>query len=289
MRNEYYDKWEFDNALELCDKNPYEAEKKFEEYLRKYPKDYSAYIYYIYTQIILGKFEYALEVLDYVEKESDADEYFNMEYNRVKLLHKNLLFSRMKLLSYNGKYEELCQLYYKNTVHLEDINLKAVIFYSKKQLGKLDPNRRDINSYLYRQIVEYKESDFMEHIQKHMADFNAGLEEPNESIFVSSFPIGKIIEEIKKYIPSERGLHFGFYEDIYIFKYNGCGRSNNKLVDYFKVVCFHKTQDFITICPAEKCEKLPYVDLNYLYPENSSVKVKKLSQIEKFNIKYRKK
>ena len=287
MNNKFFDKWEFDRALDIADLNPLESKLRFEEYLRKYPKDYSAYTYYIYVLIILGKFDEAERVLNFINTEYKKDSQFNIDSSRVKLLKKNILFSTMKLLSYQEKFEELELLFSKYRKELNDINLNTINFYCKKKNGKLNPNKREINSYIFRQIVEYKESDFFEHIKKHLDEYNINLENKNDNVFVPDFPINDIVLEIKKYIPSNKGLHFGFFEDIYVFKYNECGRENNKLVDYLKVVCFHNTKDFITILPAAHCEQLPYVDINYLINDKKEVKIKRLSQTEKFNQKYR--
>ena len=59
------------------------------------------------------------------------------------------------------------------------------------------------------------------------------------------------------------------------------------MVDYFKVFCFNdNNNNIISMCPSNHCECLPYVDLNYL-KENDKPKVKTISQIEKFNRRYK--
>ena len=73
---------------------------------------------------------------------------------------------------------------------------------------------------------------------------------------------------------------------MYVFKYDNCGKHDNKIANYFKIICFHNTQDYITMFPCSNCENLPYVDLNYLVNSNDIPKVKTLSQIEKFNKRY---
>ena len=37
-----------------------------------------------------------------------------------------------------------------------------------------------------------------------------------------------------------------------------------KIVNYFKVVCLHNSQDFITMCPVKGSDNLPHIDLNYM-------------------------
>ena len=72
---------------------------------------------------------------------------------------------------------------------------------------------------------------------------------------------------------------------IYCFKYEACGRDNNKVVNHFKVVCFHNTSDMITICPVADAENLPQIDLSYMIKYNP--KIHKPSALDRFNRKYK--
>lgn len=269
MEHKYYDKWEFIQALDLFENNPLESKRLFEIYLLKYPKDYSAYTYYCSTLVCLGEFEKAEKELNYVEKIFIHHKHF-IDQQKIESFEQKILFIKIKLLTYTKRYEEL----YKVLCNCPKEYMKPIFFYCKKQIGLLDLNRRGPNSYLFRQINNYSEKDFLEHIQKHLADYNMLEDKRNSNIFVPDFPLYKVIEEIKKYIPSNNRTYPGFFENVYIFKYNGCGREDNKLVDYFKVICLHDTQEFITMCPVSKCENLPYIDLNYLVTNKEDVKIK---------------
>lgn len=283
MKNKYYDTWEFRKALSFAEDNPVKSKKQFEEYLQKYPKDYSAYPYYAGILIVLKQFEEAEKILNWVENKFKKSNNFAHDYNKIKLLENNILSNRLKLLVYQGKFDELYRLCVNNEEEIKNMNLNQIYFYCKKKIGMLDSLRRDNNSYLFRQIIEYKESDFLDYIKSYLADYNQDIDTSNKKVFSYDFPINEIIEEIKKYIPSNKGLCNGFVENMYIFKYDECGKDNNKLVDYFKVVCFHNTQEFITIFPISKSQDLEYIDLNYLKPDTNSNKVKIKSQIDKFN------
>ena len=196
------------------------------------------------------------------------------------------LTRKLRLLSYQEKYNELYQYCLNHLQEIKDSDLNRTFFYSKKKVGMIDFNRREKNSYIFRQIIKYEESDFLEHIKRHLADYNKDSDEPNACIFSSNFPIEDILKEIKKYIPSDKRLYPSDFDNLYTFKYDGCGKVNNKTTDYFKVICFHNTQDIITFYPATDCEELPYIDLNYLNT-NKNTKVKRLSQTEKFNQRYK--
>lgn len=285
MDHKYFDKWEFKQALDLIEINPLESKRLFEIYLEKYPEDYCCYTYYCSVLICLGEFEAAQKVFDYVEKIFITHKNFRSP-QKMKFFEQNIKFNKIKLLIYNKKFNELYDFLCSCPRDFIDELFYGVLFYTKKQLGLLDPNRREGNSYLFKQIVRYEEKDFLEHIKKHLADYNMLEDKRNSSIFSPDFPIYDVIEEIKKYIPSNNRTCPGFLENIYIFKYDNCGREDNRLVDYFKVICFHDTKEFITMCPASKCENLPYVDLNYLVTNKENIKVKQLSQIEKFNKRF---
>lgn len=288
MKKKHFDNWEFNQILSLISNNPNEAKIKFENYLEEYPKDYSIYPFYISTLIALKEFKEAERILKYITNIANNDpKYRNKHNNNAKLFLRHILTTRIKLLSYQDKYDELFNLCIENEKEIKNLNLNNIIFYSKKKVGFFISDIREPNSYLFRQIIEYQETDFLEHIKKHLSEFTNNPF--NESVFVPNFPINEIIQEVKKYIPSNNSIYFNFFEDLYIFKYDNCGKDNNKQTNYFKVICFHNTKDIITICPSSNCENLPYIDLNYLVKEETSSKVKRLSQIDKFNRRFNRK
>lgn len=287
MKKDYFNKLEFKKAISIIEVNPLESKLRFEAYINNYPEDYYAYVYYIGTLITLKEFDKAEDMFNELNTKFKRNGHFCNQTEKLKLLKQSISFAKLRLLVSQGKYEEAINLFYEPFNFSNDIDLNSVIYYCNKQLGKTIIQNRESKSYLIRQIMEYKESDFKDHIKKHSDDFNINSENPNGSIFNPDFPIKNIIEEIKKYIPScDKKICPGFYEDVYIFKYDECGRDNGKLVDYFKVICFNNTQEFITMYPVDKCENLPIIDINYLNTNNKQ-KVKRMSQIERFNKKYK--
>lgn len=286
MDDQYFNIWEFKRALEMTEIDPFVAKKMYEDYLSKYPSDYSAHAFYCSVLIILNELNEAEQQLNKLEKKYSEDENF-VNSLKFKMFYQNFIFTKIKFLTYTGKYEELYKCCIDNIEEMRLRGMNSVIFYAKKKLGKLNPSEREVNSYLFRQIVDYKEEDFYDHIKKHLADYNDNVEEPNSAVFEPDFPIKDIVEEIKKYIPSDKKLLWGLYDDIYVFKYNECGRVNAKLTNYFKVVCLHDSAEFITIFPVLGCEGLPCVDLNYLNKTEENFKVKRISRIDKFNQKYK--
>ena len=281
----YFNKEEFNNALSFYETNPLLCKEKFEEYFLKYPKDYSAYSYYISVLINLGLFQEAHKLINELEKVINNNNVIH-DVQKIIFIRNNLVFTKTKLLCYEENYQEAYNLLLKN----KNIDIRTYEFlelYCRSKLGLLKEERR-FNSYIFRQIIEYRENDFREHINKHLASGNINTTTPNENIFVEEFPIDKVIPEIKKHFTSDKALYPGFFEDIYTFKYNMCGKDNGKLVNYFKATVFHNTDNIITMFPTKDCEHLPFTDLNYLKFEEKE-KVKTISQIDKFNNRFRKK
>ena len=286
MKAQYFDCWEFRHIFHLIETNPNEAKLQMEDYLKNFPYDHSAYTYYAYVLIVLGYFDEAEQVLENVKMTYVNDANFMKDKKKVKLISENIIFNTFKLLSYQGRYKELLDFCKENMQIIRKLKLNSLDFYCKKKLGIKCPETIEKFSYLFRQIDNYSEDDFLDHIKKHLADFNQDVDEPNEYVFVPDFPLTEVLSEVKKHIGSDKKLFSGFYEDLYIFRYDCCGRVKNKLVNYFRVVALNGTDNFITMFPADDCETMPYIDLNHLSQKNENPKVKKLSQIDKFNQRY---
>ena len=275
----------------LIEKDPILAKEQYEQYFKFYPKDYTIYPNYISLIIRLGKFDEAEQIINNISNQAKNDKKFLKNTEKVEFLQKRIVFYKLKILCYKEKYQEFFQLYQENKEKLYDkiSSNNAIICYCKKKTNTLELVREDNFSYLFRQLIDYQENDFLDHIKKHQAEYAQNMDNPSTAIFTPDFPIEEVLREIKKYIPSEKCYYPGFFENEYIFKYDENGRDKYQLVDYFKVYTFHKTNEFITITPSRYCEKLSYIDLNYMKKEENLPKIKKLSQIEKFNKKYNQK
>lgn len=285
MNNKYYDRWEFKKILSTIYIDLEQTIIRFEDYLKRYPKDYSAYSYYASALITLGFFDKANSILDYVESVYTNDyKYLNIDDEKIKTLKCNILYARIKLLCYQEKYNELIDLYNENYEYTKNLDIDKIYFYCKIKAHMIEFDNRERYSYLYRQASEYKKSDFLYHVQKHCDDYVFD-EDEKTSIFNRDFPIYKITNEIDKYLLCNKRLFYGFVEDTYFFKYNECGLYKGKTSSFFKVICFHNTKNIITMYPIYKSDNLPYIDLNYL-KEEIMPKVKRRSQIDKFNDRY---
>jgi len=288
MKELFYNTWEFNQALNIINTNPTLSKLKFEEYLEKYPKDYSAYTFYASLLITLSDLESAEKILNYVEDLVNKDEKYVKDILKFKSFKTDFLYSKVKLLCYQQKYDELYKIDLSDLKAKTDFDITSIIFYCKRKLGLLDLERRVPNSYLFRQIVKYEENDFFDHMKKHLYEYTQNIDTLNKAFFYEGFDLNTIVDEIKKYIPSSKKLRPGFIEDIYYFKYNECGKNNNKFANFIKVVCIKDTNEIITMYPIQITEDLPYVDLNYMIKEDKQ-KTNRLTRLDKFKLKYQKK
>lgn len=285
---DYFNKFEFDKANDIKWINPELSLQLFNEYFKKYPYDYSSYPFYIDVLINFGYINKAIDLKNKVNKMVSLDQKYLD--NKDKLLHfkYGMIYCEMRLLSLLGEYEKLMNYAYENESILssfnDNYNNGGVIFYCKKKLGLLDPSRRDNNKYLFRQILEYREDDFKDHIKKHLST----NDEENSCVFSDDFPFEKIFLEIKKIIPCNKKIRTSVFDDKYIFKFDNCGRANHKLTDFFEVITLQDSSDFITMYPTNISSNILHFDLNYLR-EIESIKEEKISQIDKFYKRYQKK
>lgn len=277
----------FDQAISIIDNNPYLAAELLKEYISQFPSDYTAYPYYAYVLITTKNLDEAERILNLVSEIAFEDQKFINDEKKVKYLRDHILSNLLRLYSYQENYGKLYYLLRKYKDNIMGVNMNHIYFYCKSKTGKLVDSNRDEYGYLHRQIYQYDEEDFYKHIEKHLYEFQ-NSDDVNSNVFVEGFPIREVIEEIKKYIPSEKSLYPGFYDDSYIFKYDGCGHENGKIVDFIKIVCFHGTSDFITIVPVKDFGNLPYVDLNYLVNKDTYTRTRRKNQVDKFNDRFNK-
>lgn len=283
MKNEFFNQYEFKRAVDVINSNPIEAIARFKNYVSKYPEDYSALPYYASTLIKLGYDEEAELILEKVD--SILNDEFN-NYDKKDYLRSNYLYTKLKLLSYQEKYKELYKLYVDNIDSLDKFDLDRLLFYTRNKLGLLKGENRNSHYYFFRQIIDYSESDFLDKVTLHTYDYNEkNVNNTNCGIFDKGFPLEEVIGEVKKHLLSSPSIYNGFVEDTYVFRYDYCGKVDNKFQNYFKVFCFHNTKNIITLYPFSECENLPYTDLNYMNVSN--LNIKKKSRIDKFNDRYK--
>ena len=289
MNFKYFDAWTQKRIADMIEFDPYTALDLFDSYLRKYPRDCMTYPFYAATLTSFGRVEEASKVIELADDLARFDKVVSTKkHDNYQEL---IAYAKIKLFLYNKQYQEAYDFINNCGCKLDSINTKQVRYFCMKQLGLINGTLQDKHdkSYMIRQIIDYDYNDFLSHIEKHLAIFVEDYHKYKLHVFSLDFPINEVLEEIKKYIPSDRSLFTGFLDDRYVFKYDGCGKgyNENRLSDYFEIVAFHGTRDLITMYPVlNDRRRLDYIDINYLHDLNQS-KVRRKSQIEKFDSRYK--
>ena len=285
MPKEYFNKLETDNIFKLKKTNPILALKKYEHYLKEYPNDYYTYCFYIDTLISLGRFNKASDEIEKAKEVAEKNNYF-LNLNRKYSFDQKIHYQTLRLLFFGGKYYECLQYIENYGDSLVDVGISIIKLLCKKRLGNLNLSREDGYSYLHKQIIEYDENEFLEHVKKHFTD--SDVESKIENYFISDFPVLDVLKEIKKYIPSDKSLSMGLNESRYYFKFDNCGRYNKKIDNFIEVICIYGTSDIITMYPVLYGENLPYVDLNYMIKKENYETKPTSDRISKFYKRYKK-
>lgn len=290
---QFFDLVRFNEIVDLAKTDPKQSLKLLDDYTKMYPNDFSGLTYNANLYIMFGEFDKAQMILDYlVDKMLDARYLIEHPEKRITL-EKYVARCQLKIFLYQNRIRDAIALYNNNRQHFKGLNAD-LSFYMQKLQGRLELDKRDNNGYMFKQITEYREKDFIEHIQRHLAEYKGYDRQSGDPVFAVGFPIDEIIKEARKYIPSNRKLYTGYYENTYLFRYDGCGRERNETVDYFRVVTFDRSGEIFEMYPTKgyvdlKPNKEP-VSLNYMrsvgQPGKPSGPVKQLSRSEKFIQRY---
>ncbi len=272
-----YYSWKHLKFIESCiDSGRYErALKEFEIYFNNFPEDAVARTIYADLLTKLGRFDEADELFEKIRTLRD--------FNRVeKAFYFRLL---IKLRCYQKRFKDAMDL--SKLISDTDYKLTNVEeVFILKQLNSSKINESESSVYLINQILDYSEQGFFGHIEKHTMDSNVlGC-----CKFYDDFPLEEVVSNIKEIIPSNNKICGAIVTYTETFKYDDCGKIDETVTNYFKVVAISNTNEIITMYPCTQVDSARYTDLNHLRydieSKESSSKIKRLSQIEKFNQKY---
>ena len=292
QKKEYYIVETRNNLQKLAVTDPYAAIPLFEDYIQEYPGDYKALAAYISLLITVNKLDEAeLIYKEVLHNYLNDDVILRIDREKNYKTKKDLLFHRIRILSYNRKYYEAYILMKKHLNDFSDVlsdRTSYILFYLKYKAGFIPKEEINKTSYIINQTVEYSEEAFLDHARRHVVGNEEYWDEDEEVgvLFYEDFPLERVYEEIKKLIPSDNRLCKGITENQYYFKYDNCGILEKGRADYFCVITFEGTGDCITMYPVKDIGNVPYVDLNYLNKENSKPLTKRLSRVDMFNMKY---
>ena len=264
--------------------NPEEAIRRYEKYIEKYPRDYEAKIFCASVYITIKEFDYAYDILEATKKEFRSNRKVIENQDVLDYLEEITIKQEMRYYAYTEQLYKLYDLFFELTEDQKN-KLDYVKFYCYSKLGYISAeDESNLKSYTKRQILSYDENLFREFINIHRYGYNENLDEQSDKIFDRDFPFEKVLEEVKRKLDYEKCICNSYNTDQYVFKYDVCGKDNGVSQNYFKVICLHNTNNILTIFPASECERLDYVDLNYLNKKHVSSRP---SQIDKFYKKFK--
>lgn len=175
------------------------------------------------------------------------------------------------------KYEETLVLInnLNNIKRLSDNykrDIKLLKFYINNILGKaVFPSR-----YSEKQVISYSKKNAIKHIVDHHFNDN------NKSTFNDEKEIEEIYDYVRDNINSSQKLISGFLDRYIIDFPKDIGTDNNRKLRSVTVVCIPDTDNILTMYPYRYEQILD----DSLIENSNKIKVKRLSQIEKFNKKY---
>lgn len=309
MASIYYDNDWRGKILKQEKTQLYRALAELGRYCEKFPKDKMTIQSYIRMLTKVGRLEEAeqqikkLEELIEESRRDDKEPKKNIDKDEDSLrLYQFILFG------WQQRYEEAMKHYKEHSESIErnGFDVELMTLYCKCKLGRLpELAEREDFDYRYKamQIIEYKESELFEQIRNFYIS-ESGYQPPKnrgKSYFNSDFPYegeNSIYPVIKQTVrdaiklPNQdaKRINQKFPIVSYIFKYPGCGMSEEQLVDFFIVEVIAGTDNIVKMYPSVDCQNLPYYDLTTLVPSNKPNTLTKgtdsRNRIDRFNQRF---
>ncbi len=255
------------------------------EYINDYPDDIYGVTFYTRELYKLGEYEEALDILN---------NYPKCENKFLVMIYREKIYALYAL----GKYSEVLDVI-KKLQDIENIG-GAIAFIKNKCLLLIDDNENvdeyDESFYVFNQSLKYDKDKALDHIIRHKSRINK-KNKPIYGYFNDDIDVYELIEELEmitKYSDVDQKA-MNLITDLYYFYYPNIGYVNGEKTNYMKVITIKGTTNIINAMPcyfARSRVMNNYFQIKKKYIiepdeiEESSPRVKKLSQIEKFNARY---
>ncbi len=191
------------------------------------------------------------------------------KYNNSAL--KTLAIMEIQKENYNKAYEYFLQINpnckYDSKI-LEKLKLSLLV---NADIQSVLPQGK---TYSEKQILNYNKDIAIEHIKEHKKI------KKNITYFSENIDIEKLYDEVKPLLKKENIIDLDIFNK-YKIQYKEIGIFNNKTVDEMIVVTKANSKDIITMYPINNSQE--EIDT---FESTPKTKIKRISQIEKFNMKY---
>ena len=271
--------------MSTADKNPNAAKAGLEKFTKKNPYIIWGHIRYASVLITLNELEEAEKELNTASSLIRDLGYSRNKSEVLNNIRNSLLYNRLRLYAFQNKAESFLRLYASHEEELADVKQSNIIYF--RSLLGIAPSPEYIMPFCAEQAINYDESKFIESVKNNSCnDYIEEEKREDFAYFKPDFPLEKVVEEVKKHIPSEKRKNGKYITNEYLFKYSECGDKNGSICDYFIVTALNNTDHLISMFPVMEPGDIEYTDLNYLKNKNN-VQIKSLSRIDRFNQKYR--
>lgn len=262
---ELYKKGKYNDVIKLASK-----------YLEFLPSDQMVRFMSAKSYRKLHKFDMAIEDLKYGLKR---------EYNEHYLTELYFLYY------YLNKYEEaidlLPHLYGSRVINPYSVVISELVM--KKQLGiDIRTKKGDKCDYIKSQIIDYNPDKALKHIQEH---FITTSEDKTKSYFNNNIDLDYLFKIIKTNIDNKKKVNTDEILEVHYFSISNIGNFKNNVCNFLKVVVIPNTNDIITMYPTCEVDYDYITEINIDYSKllkREHSKVKRMSQIDKFNARYNK-
>lgn len=273
------------NLIKMINSTPNAARISLEKFTKKNPNNIYGHICYSSVLIALNELEEADKELETVRQLIYTSSYLRDKPDLLEYYRHHLLVNRLKLFGLQNKSSEFLRLFNYNKSSIREVGPHDVIYF--KHIQGYNPPPSYIPSYVSQQVLDYNEERFLEFVKRESRNNknNEVSVTAKYGYFSDDFPYERVVEEIKKSIPSDKKINQGFCYNVYVFKYTGCGIAEEKQCNYFKVVTLNNTDHLISMYPVSEDLDIEYTDLNHLKNKNESDE-KRLTMIDRFNKRY---
>lgn len=255
------------------------------ELLDEYPHD--NVLIYEWSRILSFEGEYA-EAYKQVSVLEEHEKYYRFYLTILAILCKD--YKAMEYYYYKY-FQGACdnnQVLRKNQYQALKIYLQK-IFEPTKEIIIESNVTTEQDSYFLRQVANYDSNYAYQHIvNNHLVSTK-----PNKTIFAPNINIKTLLEELKNLIEEYKGQsHLINLHEVYYFYYPHCGKINGQ-TDYnlncLSVSTIYNTSDILSCYPSRDNTLYKPISIPVKTSEETGKELKRVSQIDKFNMRYGKK
>ena len=278
MNTEYSNKQKqkvmFLKAKKLYMNKKYSAfDKVATKYLEKYPND-------VIVRFMRAKSYRALKYFD----EAISDLKYNLNIDDSNYSLTELFFLYYHLNRYEEALEIITDVYKRKCINCHSLLITEIIM--KKQLGKKLNIKIGLDSnYITRQVYDYNMDMALEHIKNHHIENNENI-----CFFDKNIDLDYLFNLVKYNIKNENKVNTEEILEIHYIGISNVGYIKNDICNYIKVVVIPNTTDILNMYPTNNidCDYVYNIECDYdkLFSKKEE-KVKKMTQIDKFNKKYK--